>query len=274
MRPADAKKLCPWMTEEDFNLIRDLGLPDPYHWPSMQLWTDNVLRKFHARRSDSNTVRQRFIRTKCVLCRSFCEDMNPEVTIDPAVALPCGHVMGWTCYGEFVRNFEAGEGSGKCPWDGPRGDEPTEWSFTCDERILYACEHPEMYARIPSFGYDFYLPEEFFITRDCTMDDSCRRCIIRRYLVRWTREMRDEKQNKNIVLWCAGVNGLTDEECVNLRLARSPNFEASCPNLTELMSELFKTTPTPAENGVLEEFDPTVVCYSIEQEVSGGETGE
>lgn len=272
MRLDAAQALCPWLTEEDYKLIKDLSLPDPYHWNNMQTWIEQVLKKFHGRRSDSSTVRQRFIRTKCVACRHFCEDVDVENVVDPPVALPCGHVMGWTCYSEFVDSFVAGEGSGKCPWDGPRDDEPQTWSRACGESVIYTCPHPFMFARIPPFGHEFYLPAGFFIRQEGHMPDKCRECMIKHLLMRWTRELWKERGRSNVVVYCAGFNGLTEGE--RRRLYAAGDYKTKCEGhskrLTEYMEELFESTPANAENGVLEELEPAVWYYAVEPDVVEG----
>ncbi|KAH7012810.1 hypothetical protein EDB80DRAFT_862791 [Ilyonectria destructans] len=77
--------LCPWLSDEDLQLIGDLGLPDLYHWGNLQVWTERLLQKYHARISDSRAVRHRFIRTRCISCTYVKWRLDEDNGLDDAV---------------------------------------------------------------------------------------------------------------------------------------------------------------------------------------------
>ncbi|KAI5461647.1 hypothetical protein BGZ63DRAFT_386298 [Mariannaea sp. PMI_226] len=263
---AEDPQPCPWLTEEDLNLIGHLGLPDPYHWGNLQTWVERVLQAYHAQISDSRVVRQRFIRTKCVRCKRLCEDADLESIIDPPVALPCGHIMGWTCYAEFVDNYTAGEGSGECPWKGPTGEEPPEWSPACGERIIYVCEHPAMFARIPAPSREFYLPQQFFIPPDGFMPSNCRRCTVHNLLAQWTREVRRNGAGSDVFVCCSGADELRDGGGANYRGLVRPEYARAAMDNSAILEEIFARTPAPAENGELEEMSSNVIYVSLPED--------
>ncbi|KPM38838.1 hypothetical protein AK830_g7745 [Neonectria ditissima] len=254
--------LCPWLTREDLDLIGDLGLPDLYHWGNLQTWTERFLQKYHARISDARAIRHRFIRTKCIACKHLCEDADLNTIVDPPVALPCGHIMGWTCYADLCDAYEVGESSPTCPWRGPAPHEPSTWSAACDQRIIYDCDHPDIFARVPSPTEDFYLPQAFFTPAGGYVTTLCRRCSVRELLVQWTQEARQKDENARVFAACDGLHGLEhNARPIAVRLT-DPEFVALAGERTLLVEELIGSTPTPLkEEAEPDDMDPTVIYF-------------
>ncbi|KAK7408593.1 hypothetical protein QQX98_009241 [Neonectria punicea] len=256
------ERLCPWLTREDLELIGDLGLPDMYHWGNLQIWTERFLQKYYARISDARAIRHRFIRTKCIACRHLCEAPDLNTIVDPPVALPCGHIMGWTCYADLCDNYVAGEGPLTCPWDGPAAHEPATWSGACDQRIVYDCDHPDIFARIPSPTEEFFLPQGFFTPVGGFMTSRCRRCTVKDLLVQWTAEARQKEENALVFAACDGIHGLEERTRPTADRLHDPEFVALAAERTLLLEELIGSTPTPLkEETELDDMDPTVIYF-------------
>ncbi|KAF7552586.1 hypothetical protein G7Z17_g4208 [Cylindrodendrum hubeiense] len=253
--------LCPWLSEEDLELIGDLGLPDPYHWGNLQIWTERLLQKYCARISDSRVVRHRFIRTRCILCRHLCEDTGLGSIIDPPVALPCGHIMGWSCYADFCDNYTMGKIPLTCPWNGPQQGDPASWSPACNERIVHDCEHTAIFARIPPPTEEFYIPQGFFMPVDGLVTAKCRRCTIKKLLVRWTREVRQDGEFPHAFAACSGINGLLEGEKAGFGPLVQPGLEDEGAARSRILEELFGSTPTPLDGTELEETSTEVVFF-------------
>ncbi|KAH6987938.1 hypothetical protein BKA56DRAFT_669532 [Ilyonectria sp. MPI-CAGE-AT-0026] len=258
--------LYPWLNDEDLQLIGDLGLPDPYHWGNLQVWTERFLQKYHARISDSRTVRHRFIRTRCISCRRLCEGADLGTIIDPAVALPCGHIMGWSCYADFCDSYSMGVGHLVCPWNGPGPDDPANWSPACDERIVYDCEHSSIFARIPPPTEEFYIPQGFFTPAGGFVTTNCRRCTIKELLVQWTREVRQDEAFPDAFAASCGMHGLLEEEQPGVLPVIQLGLEEDAAVRSKLLEGLFGSTPTPLDGDELEETSTEVRFFRTEMD--------
>ncbi|KAF5012986.1 hypothetical protein FDECE_993 [Fusarium decemcellulare] len=117
-----------WLSDEDRNLIGNLGLPDPYHWTNMMFWMQEMLWKYEAPYTDIGTLRLRFSRPHCVLCARSCPEarQGDEEDAHRPLVLPCGHIIGQDCYEELYTRYKEGTGPATCP--GIHGIE--DWHMT------------------------------------------------------------------------------------------------------------------------------------------------
>ncbi|KAJ3522081.1 hypothetical protein NM208_g13013 [Fusarium decemcellulare] len=116
--------ICGWLSDEDLNLIGNLGLPDPYHWTNMMFWTQEMQWKYDAEDTDIGTLRLRFIRPHCVLCTRSCPEvgLGDEENPHRPIVLPCGHIIGHDCYDELYTRYKEGTGPATCPFFIPDDD--------------------------------------------------------------------------------------------------------------------------------------------------------
>ena len=194
---------CPWIRPADRLLVNLAGYHDPFYWPTMQEWVEQIVLWIIKTGSDPSfthpehasinlsAVRQRFVRFRCVACKNYCENFDPLTAFQPAVALPCGHIMDAACYSLFLTRFREGEVSYECPWRGPSKGEPVDWTPECGKRIVYDCNHPSMCITLPAMDESLcYVPEEVFVPSDGFIPNNCRRCEIKNILVTWTKDAR------------------------------------------------------------------------------------
>ncbi|KAH7165711.1 hypothetical protein EDB81DRAFT_878078 [Dactylonectria macrodidyma] len=253
--------LCPWLSPQDLVLIGDLGLPDPFHWGNMIEWTETFLLKYDAGLEDTRTVRHRFIRARCILCGDLCEGKDMNTIIDPPVALPCGHIMGWTCYAEFSENYLEMDGTYECPWNGPRIGDPDTWSPVCEERIVHDCAHSSIFARIPPPTEEFYLPPGFFTPANGFVTAKCRKCTVDDLLLRWTHEAREDGQFPYAFATCGRRHGLLEGEIPGYGPLVEHGLQDDAELRSQLLEELFGSTPTPMDGDVLKERTTVVIFY-------------
>ncbi|KAM5344812.1 hypothetical protein ACJ41O_010674 [Fusarium nematophilum] len=227
---------CPWLNDEDMNLIGDLGLPDPYDWHHMQQWAIRLIDKYDGVSSDTPFVRQRFIRPRCVACTIPCEGENFEHVIDPPVAMPCGHILGYSCYSYLLDDYNEGNGSHICPLP------------DCNERIFYVCGHDLTAAHLPHPGAPFYLPPSFFIPNGGYMPKKCRRCSIQDWVDRWTEEVRRDDKHKNVWVTCSGLHGIPDGPARMREATLAPGFMPLQRQRREFLQEFFDETPRPIDD--------------------------
>ncbi|KAF7559277.1 hypothetical protein G7046_g4878 [Stylonectria norvegica] len=245
--PEPPGKSCPWLTEEDLSLIGDLGLPDPYHWGNLQHWARRVLIKYSATLNDATTVRQRFIRLKCVCCRKLCEDKDPMTPIDDPVVFPCGHIMGKTCYDNFCYRFRMGEIPPTCPWPGPLEDEPREWSPACTDRIVFECDHTSIAAYAPDIFARFHIPINFFTSPLGGMSVLCRRCTVHEALCTFTRDARKDGRFPLVWAACWDVHGFLPGERAALFAREVVELQPLVEEHTQMLKDLVQFMPVPVD---------------------------
>lgn len=258
---------CSWLEGADLSVIGNLGCPDPYYWPSLQDWVESLHERFmDHQRIDTAQLRQRFVRLKCVACDRICDDGSSADGVDPPVALPCGHIIGFNCLQRYRAQLETTEDWEKltCPWRGPTGDDPTSWSKACNTKMFYRCSHPTIFMRTPSLSEDFYLPDDFFIPRmeGRFMPHQCQRCSVKSLLMKWTRELRQEPGMERTFTSCSvytvtlcprshrpltteiSIDGVLDYEVTDWCLSRTYSRADFAQQKTWELSRFLEMTPT------------------------------
>ncbi|KAF4471894.1 hypothetical protein FALBO_1186 [Fusarium albosuccineum] len=207
--------ICGWLSDEDLDLVGNLGLPDVYHWTNMMFWMQEMLWKYEAPYTDIGTLRLRFTRPHCVLCARSC----PEAR-------------------------QGDEEDAHRPLAGPAGDEPANWSPPCNERIIYDCEHDVAWTFYPGLDETFKIPDSFFIpTDDGRMTDKCRACLIKELVIQWSEEAWEHSDKDSIWASCSGIHGIEDWHMTPIR--EDFDFGDEVVKNENTLLELFLTTPEP-----------------------------